>query len=180
MTRAMQEILDKIGVPIQLYSDQEGSFNSVECIRLINKHNITHIMVVDKAHTVEHFNRTLKENIYRRLTAMGLDTDRWTSQLEAVVNKCNSTEHSTIKLTPHQVRKDEHQLTVSFNIWSKSKQERVYPELKVGDDVRVMLTKDSKAKGYKPTWSTDTYKVTFIKHHYYLVDNLTINKYLRH
>ena len=81
---------------------------------------ITHIMVVDKAHIVERFNRTLKENIYRRLTAVGLDTDRWTSQLEAVVNKYNSTEHSTIKLTPNQARKDEHKLTVSFNIWSKS------------------------------------------------------------
>ena len=78
-------------------------------------------MVVDKAHTVERFNRTLKENIYRRLTAMGLDTDRWTSQLEAVVNKYNSTEHSTIKLTPNQARKDENKLTASFNVWSKSK-----------------------------------------------------------
>ena len=129
-------------------------------------------MVVDKAHTVERFNRTLKENIYRRLTAMGLDTDRWTSQLEAVVNKYNSTEHSTIKLTPNQACKEENKLTVSFNIWSKSKKERVYPELKVGDYVRVMLTKDSKTKGYMPKWSTDTYKITFIKDHSYLVDKL--------
>ena len=66
-------------------------------------------MVVDKAHTVECFYRTWKENIYRRLTAMGLGTDRWTSQLEAVVNKYNSTEHSTIKLTPNQARQDENQ-----------------------------------------------------------------------
>ena len=44
-------------------------------------------MVVDKAHTVERFNRTWKEHIHRRLNAMGLDTDTWTSQLVAVVNK---------------------------------------------------------------------------------------------
>ena len=103
----MQELLDKISSPTQLYSDQEGSFNNVELIRLINKHKIKHIMVVDKAHTVERFNRTLKEKVYRRLIAMGLNTERRTSQLEAVVNKYNSTEHSTIKLTPNQARKDE-------------------------------------------------------------------------
>ena len=57
-------------------------------------------MVVDKAHTVERFNRTLKENIHKRLNAMGLDTDKRTSQLNAVVNKYNNTVHSTIKMTP--------------------------------------------------------------------------------
>ena len=137
-------------------------------------------MVVDKAHTVERFNRTLKGDLYRRLTAMGLDTDRWTSQLEAVVNKYNSTDHNTIKLTTKLARKDEHNLTVSFNIWSKSQKGRVYPKLKVGDDVRVMQTKDSKTKGYMPKWSTDTYKITFIKDHSYLVDMLKKNNYSRH
>ena len=62
-------------------------------------------MVVDKARTVESFNRALKENIHRRLTEMGLDTDQWTSQLETFVNKYNNTEHSTIKMTPNQARK---------------------------------------------------------------------------
>ena len=33
VTRARQEIMYKIGVPIQLYSDREGSFNNVEFIR---------------------------------------------------------------------------------------------------------------------------------------------------
>jgi len=180
VTKAMQEIFDKIGVPKQLYSDQEGSFNNAEFIKLINKHKIKHIMVVDKAHTVERFNRTLKENIHRRLTAMGLDTDKWTSQLEAVVMKYNNTEHSTIKMTPNQARKDENKLTVSFNLWAKSKKDRVYPELKVGDEVRVMLTKDNKTKGYMPKWSTDIYKVTFIKDHSYMVNNFKRKLYLRH
>jgi hypothetical protein len=180
VTKAMQERFDKIGVPKQLYSDQEGSFNNVEFIRLINKHKIKHIQVMDKAHTVERFNRTLKENIYKRLNAMGLDTDKWTSQLEAVVNKYNNTEHSTTKLTPHDARKDGNKLTVSFNIWVKSKRERVYPELKVGDAVRVMLSKDSKTKGYMAKWSKDIYKVIVINEHDYIVNNDRRKVYQRH
>ena len=34
-------------------------------------------MVVDKAHTVERFNRTLKETIQTRLDAMDLSRDKW-------------------------------------------------------------------------------------------------------
>ena len=131
--KAMQEIFDKIGVPKQLYSDQEGSFNTAEFIILLNKHEVKHIMVVDKAHTVERFNRTLKENIQTRLDAMDLSRDKWTSQLEAVVNKYNNTVHSTIKMSPNDARREGNKLTASFNIWAQSKKDRIYPELKVGD-----------------------------------------------
>ena len=31
----MEEILTKIGIPKQLYSDQEGAFNNIEFIRLM-------------------------------------------------------------------------------------------------------------------------------------------------
>ena len=60
VVKAMDDLLRKIGIPKQVYSDQEGSFNNVEFIRLLNKHKIKHIMVVDGAHTIERFNRTLK------------------------------------------------------------------------------------------------------------------------
>ena len=64
-----------------MYSDQEGAFNNVEFIKLMNKNKIKHIMVVDGAHTIERFNRTLKENIQTRLDAMELDRYKWVSQL---------------------------------------------------------------------------------------------------
>ena len=44
-------------------------------------------MVISGAHTIERFNRTLKENIQTRLDAMGLDRDKWVSQLEPILNK---------------------------------------------------------------------------------------------
>ena len=60
---------------------------------------------------------------------------------------------------------------VSYNIWSKAKRNRQYPDLKVGDDVRVKLIKDSKTKGYDPKWSKEIYKVTFIKDNDYMVND---------
>ena len=111
---------------------------------------------------------------------MDLSRDKWTSQLEAVVNKYNNTVHSTIKMTPNDAHKEGKKLTASFNIWTQSKKDRVYPELKVGDEVRDMLTKDSKTKDYMPKWSTDTFKVLHINDHDYLVNNNSRKVYLRH
>ena len=171
LTDAMQEIFDKIGVPKQLYSDQEGSFNNASFIQLINKNKVKHIMVVDKAHTVERCNRTLKENIFKRLNALGLDPDKWTSQLDNVVTKYNNTVHSSIKMTPVDARKNDNKTSVSFNIWAKAKRDRVYPEMSLRSEVRVMLTNDNKTKGYVPKWSKEIYKVLFIKDHEYLITN---------
>ena len=60
-------------------------------------------MVVGSAHTIERLNRTLK-NVHTRLDATGLDRDKWVSQLEAVINTYNNTEHRTIKMTPNQAQ----------------------------------------------------------------------------
>ena len=87
VVKAMEQILTKIGIPKQLYSDREGAFSNVEFIRLMNKHKIKHIMVIGGAHTIERFNRTLKENIQTRLDAMDLLRDKWVSQLELILIK---------------------------------------------------------------------------------------------
>ena len=49
-------------------------------------------MVVDGAHTTQRFSRTFKENIQTILDAMGLDRDKWLSQLEPIINKYNNAE----------------------------------------------------------------------------------------
>ena len=180
VVKAMEELVNKIGIPKQLYSDQEGAFNNESFIRLMNKHKIKHIMVVGSAHTIERFNRTLKENIQTRLDAMGLDRDKWVSQLEPIINKYNNTEHRTIQMTPNQAKKEGNKLMVSFNLWNNAKRNRKYPDLKVGDDVRVAIKKDSKTKGYMPKWSTKKYKIAFIKNNDYMINAGKRKVYVRH
>ena len=44
VTTTFNEVLNKIGVPKQLYSDRTGSFESKEFMRLLNQQNIKHII----------------------------------------------------------------------------------------------------------------------------------------
>ena len=92
-------------------------------------------------------------------------------QLKPITDKYNNTIHNTIEMSPNQAKKPGNQLMVSYNIWNKAKRNRQYPDLKVGDDVRVKTIKDSKTKGYDPKWSKEVYKVTFIKDNDYMVND---------
>ena len=128
---AFKEVLNKIGVPKQLYSDREGAFESKEFIRLLNQYSINHIISNTETHSIERFNRTLKHNVMLRLDAMNLDRFKWVDQLKPIIDKYNNTIHNTIEMSPNQARKPGNQLRVSCNIWSKSKRDRTCPELKL-------------------------------------------------
>ena len=51
--RGLKEIINKMGKPKQLYSDEEGSFTSTKYIKFLNEHNIKHVQTTIHAHTVE-------------------------------------------------------------------------------------------------------------------------------
>ena len=58
--RAVKEIFNKIGIPKQIYSDEEGSFNSPKYIVFINDNKVKHIQTSTHAVTAERFVRTFK------------------------------------------------------------------------------------------------------------------------
>ena len=153
VTTTFNEVLNKICVPKQFYSDREGAFESKEFIRLLNQHSINHIISNTGAHSIERFNRTLKHNTMLRLDAMNLDRFKWVDQLKPIVDKYNKAIHNTIEMSPNQAKKPGNPLMVSYNIWAKAKRNRQYPQIALGDDVRVKRIKDSKTKGYDPKWS---------------------------
>lgn len=181
VVNAFKEILDKIGIPKQMYSDQEGSFNNAEFVRLLNSHKIKHITSISGAHTVERFNRTLKEKIQTRLDAMGLSRDKWLEQLHPIINKYNNTIHSTIDMTPNDAKKRGNKLMVAFNLWNNAKRSRQYPEISTNDNVRVMIRKEAgKTKGYMPKWSKEIYKVIGKDGNDYLINDGKRKVYNRH
>ena len=101
-------------------------------------------------------------------------------QVKPIIDKYNNTIHTTIEMSPNQAKKIGNQLIKSYNIWNKTKRERQYPKISVGDDVRVKTIKDSKTKGYDPKWCKEVYKVTFIKGNDYLVNDSKRKTYIRH
>ncbi len=62
-----------MGKPKQLYSDEEGSFNSTKYIKFLNEHNIKHVQTATHAHTVERWVQTFRTNLQRRLDALNQD-----------------------------------------------------------------------------------------------------------
>ena len=58
--RAMSEVVNTIGVMKQIYHDNEGSWNSTEFIRLLNKHGIKQIITSSPPPFAERMVQTLK------------------------------------------------------------------------------------------------------------------------
>jgi len=83
--RAVQEIFTKIGIPKQMYSDEEGSFNTPEFIRFIKKNKVKHIQTSTHAPSAERFIRTFKDNLYRRLNALKQDKSKWIEHVDNIV-----------------------------------------------------------------------------------------------
>ena len=58
----LKYMFDKLGKPKQLYSDEEGAFNSTKYIKFLNENNIKHIQTTAHAHAVERFIQTFRMN----------------------------------------------------------------------------------------------------------------------
>ena len=81
----MQEVLKEMGIPKVIYHDFEGSWNSVEFIRLINQHHIKQIITTAPAPFVERVIQTLRNMIELRLKGLDLDEKEWISILPSVI-----------------------------------------------------------------------------------------------
>ena len=62
-------------------------------------------------------------------------------------------------MTPADARKSENHLTVELNLELSRKHTRKYPEVKVGDMVRIYKKKDKLDKERISLWSEEVYKV---------------------
>ena len=111
---------------------------------------------------------------------MDLSRDKWVHHLEPIINKYNNSHSRVIDMSPNEARKEGNKLMVSFNLWNNVKRKRQYPEIKLQDEVRFMIKKDSKTKGYMPKWSPTVYKVTFISGNDYLINDGKKKVYQRH
>jgi hypothetical protein len=68
--RAMTEVLDKIWVTENIYSDNEGSWNNKAFIKLLNQHHIKHIITSSPPPFAERMVQELKNMIHIRLQGL--------------------------------------------------------------------------------------------------------------
>ena len=143
----LKHIFDKLGgTPKQLYSDEEGAFNSKFYQKFLNENNIKHIQTTTHAHTVERFIGTFRQNLQRRLDALNQDKSKWIEHVTNILNKYNNTEHSTIKIKPNEAGKKENRMWIWWHITNEAKRDRKYPEIKAGQMVRVKINPKEQQK----------------------------------
>ena len=88
----------------------------------------------------------------------------WTEQVPKLVNKWNKMKNTTTSLTPIEAHKDENALDTRMAISLTATHDRKYPELKVGDKVRIKKKKGKLDKESTPFWSEETYTISTISH----------------
>ena len=147
--------------PNKIWVDQGGEFYNNVFEKWLSDNDINMYSTYNEGKSVvaERFIRTLKNKLYKHMTATGKKI--YYDVLDDVVNKYNNTKHSTIKMKPIDVG----DTTKSSSLERNNK--RVYIDehnekdcrFKVGDRFRISRYKNIFAKGYTPNWSKEIFIV---------------------
>lgn len=140
--------------PKNIWVDQGKEFYNKQFENMCKKNNITLYSTYGdhKAALIERFNRTLKTRLYKSFTAN--NNYEWINILNKLMKKYNNTKHRTLGISPKEAYEDPNQIVDNIRIGKKGK-----AKFKVGDLVRISVTKGIFAKGYKPNWSIELFKV---------------------
>ena len=113
----------------------------------------------EKSSVVERWNRTMKNIMWKYFTANS--TQRHIDVLPSMIDRCNSTYHRSIKVTPSDALNPSNYqhvynaLTVMF--------EKLHYLKSVGDNVRITRKKGTFEKGFTSNWTEDVFTISSVK-----------------
>jgi hypothetical protein len=152
--------------PKSIYSDDEGSFNSKLLQEYFKNNNIQHIVTRGHAPYAERGIRTVKSLIYRRIEASKDNNIQWTDT-KILANSLTTYNYimksRTHGKTPNEARDKKNTLDVKLLLEARKINKRKYPDIKVGDLVRVYTKKPNFSKERVPVWSENRFKVDKIE-----------------
>ena len=133
--------------PNKIWVGQGGEFYNNVFKKWLSDNDIIMYSTCNEGKSViaERFIRTLKNKLYKHMTANGKNV--YYDVLDDVVNKYSNTKHSTIKMKPIDVKNNKRVYIDEHN----EKDSR----FKVVDRVRISKFKNIFAKGYIPNWSKE-------------------------
>ena len=166
VTHAFERVLARSGgrTPVYLQSDKGKEFIGRSLQKFLRERNI-HFRVTRnpdvKAAVVERFNRTLKERMWRYFTHK--NTRRYIDVLQNFAHAYNHTRHSTIKMEPACVTR-ENARVARENLkqsWRGGKNQDAIRKYKYrsGDLVRISRAKATFEKGYEAKWSEEIFRI---------------------
>ena len=137
--------------PNKIWVDQGSEFYNRILKKWLSDNDIIMYSTFNEGKSVvaERFIRTLKNKLYKHMTASGKNV--YYDVLDNVVSEYNNTKHSTIKMKPIDV-KDNKRVYIDEHNEKDSR-------FKVGDRVRISKFKNIFAKGYTPNCSKEIFIV---------------------
>ena len=157
IVNAFQKILDDSNrKPNKIWVDKGSEFYNNSFKKWLKDNDIEMYSIHNEGKSVvaERFIRTLKNKIYKYMTAISKNV--YIDQLDDIINEYNNTYLRTIKIKPVDVKDN---IYIDFKKEVNDKD----PKFKVGDHVRISKYKNIFAKGYQPNWSEEIFAVSQIK-----------------
>ena len=141
--------------PNKKWVDQGGEFYNNVFEKWMSDNDINMYSTYNEGKSVvaERFIRTLKNKLYKHMTATGKNV--YYDVLDDAVYKYNNTKHNTIKMKPIDVGDNNERMYIDEHNEKESK-------FKVDDRVRISRYKDIYSKGYAPNWSSEIFIVNKI------------------
>ena len=145
--------------PNYIWSDKEPAFLSKEMQQFFKDNNVKiyHTYSHLKAVVIERFNRSLRELMMKEFVKN--NNTIWYNILPKLIKIYNNRYHSTIKMKPIQVNKNNEKY-IKENIYTYNKTSK-NPKFKIGDLVRISLKRRyvfDKASG-NIKWSEELFKI---------------------
>jgi hypothetical protein len=159
---ALMEGFHKMGrKPKTIYSDDEPALSSKYTKQFFKENNITFLITRTHAAFAERQIRTIKDMIHKRMK--NSENDQWTDHIGYVLLTYNHKMiNRTTHMTPYDARKPKNELEVKQHIVLKAKHNRLYPDINIGDKVKIYVKKKTFDKEHVPVWSKDSYEVESI------------------
>ena len=142
--------------PNKIWADKGSEFYNNSFKKWLKDNDIEMYSIHNEGKSVvaERFIRTLKNNIYKYMTAISKNV--YIHKLDDIVNEYNNTYHRTIKMKP---------VNVKDNTYIDFEKEVNYkdPKFKIGKHVRISKYKNIFTKGYTLHWSEDIFVIKKVK-----------------
>lgn len=164
IVEAFQHIINESNrKPKKLWVDQGTEFYNRSFKKWLDDHNIDIYSAYNegKAVIIERFNRTLKERMWKYFSAK--NTHHYLDILNQLIQRYNTTKHSSIKMTPTKASKKINEIEVYNNLYGNLNAEKRRAKFKVGDTVRISKRKRTFEKGYTPRWTEEVFVIYTIQ-----------------
>ena len=159
--QSLEAVLAKLGMPAYALTDAGSEFKG-SFKKSLNYYGIPHYETRTHAVFAERAIRTVKEALVKRVRSLG---GYWYKYIDTVVERYNKRTHSATHMSPNSGALLENRTEVRQNLQEIAKHAKTYPNLEVGDAVRV-IKKPLFGASYRTTedaWSRDVFSVADIR-----------------